>query len=168
MLRFSPHVSVALTGFVFTKGDTVMTKTIGLWMLAVVVACGVGRSGSVRAEVGPLSMDQLNNEATLIAIGHVTRILERDETDGEFVVAHFTVRMNLMKVEKGSLPPESSELEFTGVRTLRKPPGFVGRLVTLREDLNVGDSVRVFLEREADHWQIWHRGCVQKSPEFGS
>lgn len=144
-----------------------MTKTKKLTMFAAVCAFGIGASVTTRAAVGPISMVGVQDEAQIIAIGHITRVLERDEKKGDYLLGHITVTMNLMKVEKGSLPPESQELEFTGIKMLGWPAGMVGASSTIRDDLAVGDRVRVYLRRDGDHWQVWHPFCVVKSPKFG-
>jgi len=128
------------------------TFTLGLSVCAV-----------LRAEVPPVSDAQLATDATLIATGRITAVSERDESSypgermaGALVTAHYTVTMEVISVEKGSLSPADYSLQFTGYSNTHVPAHWVGGTNTMRLDLRSGDEIKVYLRQEGDHWVLFH------------
>ncbi|KFG97190.1 hypothetical protein GQ56_0111575 [Burkholderia paludis] len=132
----------------------------------------------VRAEVPPMSDDQLASQADLIATGYVDSVVEHDEVrypDEEsversavdalvdffrprprLVTAIYTVTMEVQQIDKGALPPGERRLQFTARENVQTPKHWMGGTNTLRLSLQSGDTIRVYLERNDDQWVLFH------------
>jgi len=126
-------------------------------------ALGLAVSAAVQAEVPPVSDAQLATDATLIASGRVTAVSELDDStypggkkEGALVTAHYTVTMDVSSVEKGSLSAEDRSLQFTAYSNTHVPAHWVGGTNTMRLEVRPGDEIKVYLQREGDHWVLFH------------
>ncbi|WP_125903152.1 hypothetical protein [Luteibacter rhizovicinus] len=72
------------------------------------------------------------------------------------MTAHYTVTMDVSSVEKGSLSAEDRSLQFTGYSNTHVPAHWVGGTNTMRLEVRPGDEIKVYLQREGDHWVLFH------------
>lgn len=129
-------------------------------------------------EVPPLSDEQLTEHADLIVTGYVESMTERDEVRypvemgveqsafeklveffgprPKLVSAIYTVTVNVEQVEKGELPSGEQRIQFTGQCNVVTPKHWMGGTNTMRVSLQPGDGVKVYLERDGDHWRLFH------------
>ncbi|WP_442680421.1 hypothetical protein ACSBM8_04285 [Sphingomonas sp. ASY06-1R] len=127
--------------------------------MAVMLVCLAGTTA--RAELPPMSDAAMQSAAELIATGIVTAVSERDDVSypakgQKLVTGHWTVTVSVGSIEKGRLAPGEKNLRFTGSRNVVVPKSWVGGTNTLRLTPQVGDEVKVYLERTDGEWRLFH------------
>lgn len=151
-----------------------ITRSMGIVLIWTMLSIAI----SARAEVPPMSDEQLTDRADLIATGYVDSVVERDEVQypaeetversavdrligffsprPKLVTANYTITMEVVQVDKGMLPPGEHRIQFTGRQNVQTPEHWMGGANTLRLQLQSGDTIKVYLAREDNQWVLFH------------